>query len=127
MIGVPGDDPHALDLPPGNLRCRLNDLVRQFGSNIAQSADDGLARETEWTVIPSAGAGSGRGIGVVDMARAIRCGVPHRASGEMALHVLEMMAAIERSAAGSGFESVESVFDIPAELAPDWDPRVRAA
>jgi predicted dehydrogenase len=85
------------------------------------------ARETEWTVIPSAGAGSGRGIGVVDMARAIRCGVPHRASGEMALHVLEMMAAIERSAAGSGFESVESVFDIPAELAPDWDPRVRAA
>ncbi len=93
------------------------------------------ARETEWTVIPSAGTGAGtgtgtgvgRGIGVVDMARAIACGVPHRASGEMALHVLEMMTAIERSAAGSGFESVESVFDIPAELDPDWDPRVRAA
>jgi hypothetical protein len=27
---VRGDDPHALDLPPGNLRRRLNNLVRQF-------------------------------------------------------------------------------------------------
>jgi hypothetical protein len=47
VIGVRGDDPHALDLPPGNLRCRLNDFVRQLGSNIAQSADDGLAREPQ--------------------------------------------------------------------------------
>jgi len=88
------------------------------------------AGETEWTVIPSTGAGAGpgagRGIGVVDMARAIRRGEPHRASGEMALHVLEMMTAIERSAAGSGFEPVESVFDIPAPLDQDWDPHVRA-
>ena len=29
------------------------------------------------------------------MVRAIRAGVPHRASGELALHVLEMMTAIE--------------------------------
>jgi hypothetical protein len=93
-------------------------------------------------VIPSAGstAGStagtdaatdaatavGRGIGVADMARAIRRGEPHRASGEMALHVLEMMTAIERSASGTGFEAVESVFDVPAELDAEWDPHVRA-
>jgi predicted dehydrogenase len=85
------------------------------------------ARETEWTVIPSAGAAAGRGTGVVDMARAIRHGEPHRASGEMALHVLEMMTAIERSASGAGFEAIESVFDVPAELDEEWDPRVRAA
>jgi predicted dehydrogenase len=84
------------------------------------------ARETEWTVIPSAGAAAGRGAGVVDMARAIRRGEPHRASGEMALHVLEMMTAIERSASGTGFEAVESVFDVPAELDAEWDPHVRA-
>ncbi|MGA8465935.1 MAG: Gfo/Idh/MocA family oxidoreductase, partial [Trebonia sp.] len=83
-------------------------------------------RETEWTVIPSAGAAAGRGTGVVDMARAIRRGEPHRASGEMALHVLEMMTAIERSASGTGFEAVESVFDVPAELDAEWDPHVRA-
>jgi predicted dehydrogenase len=85
------------------------------------------AGEQEWTVIPSAGAAAGRGTGVVDMARAIRCGEPHRASGEMALHVLEMMTAIERSAAGSSTETVESDFDIPAQLGQDWDPRVLAA
>ena len=84
------------------------------------------ARETEWTVIPSAGAAAGRGTGVVDMARAIRRGEPHRASGEMALHVLEIMTAIERSASGTGFEAIESVFEMPAELDPEWDPHVRA-
>jgi hypothetical protein len=45
----------------------------------------------------------------------------------MALHVLEMMTAIERSASRAGFETVESVFDIPAELDADWDPNVSAA
>jgi predicted dehydrogenase len=84
------------------------------------------ACETEWTVIPSAGAAAGRGAGVVDMARAFRRGEPHRASGEMALHVLEMMTAIEQSASGTGFEALESVFDVPAELDAEWDPHVRA-
>ena len=45
VIGVRCDDPHTLDLPPGDLRRRLDDLVRQLGGNVAQSADDGLARE----------------------------------------------------------------------------------
>jgi len=44
---VGGDDPHALNLPPGNLRRRLDDLVRRLGRNVAQSADDGLARQTQ--------------------------------------------------------------------------------
>lgn len=37
-------------------------------------------------------------IGVVDMARAIQEGRPHRCSGELALHVLEVLTALERSA-----------------------------
>ena len=45
-VGVRGDDPHALYLPPGNLRHRLDDLVRQLGSNVAQG-DDGFTRETQ--------------------------------------------------------------------------------
>ena len=72
-------------------------------------------------------AAAGRGSGVVDMVRAIRRGQPHRASGEMAQHVLEMMTAIERSAATSSFEPVQSVFDPPDALAEDWDPYVAAA
>ena len=85
------------------------------------------ADEREWTVIGSTGAAAGRGSGVVDMARAIRRGEPHRASGEMALHVLEMMTAIERSASRAAFEPVDSVFDVPDVLDADWDPYVAAA
>ena len=84
------------------------------------------AGDTEWTVIGSQGAVAGRGSGVADMVRAIRRDEPHRASGEMALHVLEMMTAIERSASSASFEPVESVFDVPAALAVEWDPYVRA-
>jgi predicted dehydrogenase len=82
------------------------------------------ADEREWTVIGSTGAAAGRGSGVVDMVRAIRHGEPHRASGEMALHVLEMMTAIDRSGETAAFEPVESRFDVPAALAEDWDPYV---
>ena len=38
-----------------------------------------------------------RVVGVLDMAMAIREGRPHRASGELALHVLEVLDAFERS------------------------------
>ena len=84
------------------------------------------AGTTEWTVLGSRGAAAGRGTGVVDMVRAIGRGEPHRASGEMALHVLEMMTAIERSASRGGFEPVKSVFGVPSALDAEWDPHVRA-
>jgi predicted dehydrogenase len=85
------------------------------------------AADDEWTVVAAQGAAAGRGSGVVDMVRAITRGEPHRASGEMALHVLEMMTAIDRSAATAAFEPVESVFDLPDALAADWDPYVAGA
>ena len=82
------------------------------------------AGDADWTVIPAEGAAAGRGSGVVDMVRAVRAGTAHRASGELALHVLEMMTAIERSAASAAFESLETRFDPPAPLDPQWDPYV---
>ena len=83
--------------------------------------------DKDWTVIPSSGATAGRGMGVLDMVRGIRRGEPHRASAEIALHVLEMMIAIERSAAGASFEPVASSFDAPEPLDADWDPYVAGA
>ena len=41
--------------------------------------------------------GNYRIIGVADMAHAIRTDRPHRASGELAFHVLEVMEALQRS------------------------------
>jgi len=51
-----------------------------------------------WTAVPLAYDGDvGRGIGVADMAHAIETGRPHRASGELAYHVLEVLTSLERS------------------------------
>jgi predicted dehydrogenase len=48
--------------------------------------------EKEWTEVPHAFVkGYGRSVGVADMAYAIRSGRPHRASGEQAFNVLELM------------------------------------
>ncbi len=54
----------------------------------------------EWTEVPvSAGyADAGRGCGLADLAHAIDTDRPHRASGELAFHVLEIMDAVLRAA-----------------------------
>jgi len=53
----------------------------------------------EWRPAEVAGgyADAARGYGLADMARALETGRPHRASGELALHVLEVMDAVSRS------------------------------
>jgi len=64
----------------------------------------------------------GRSLGVADMAYAIRSGRPHRASGELAAHVLDTMHAFERSSdAGRAIElttTCERPAPLPAGLPP---------
>lgn len=51
-----------------------------------------------WSAVPLVFDGDvGRGIGVADMAHALESGRPHRASGELAYHVLEVLVSLERS------------------------------
>jgi predicted dehydrogenase len=76
----------------------------------------------EWAAVPASGATDGRGLGVLDLARGLRTGAPHRASGELALHVLEILEAIDRSALTGAFEPVLTSFSRPAALPEDWDP-----
>jgi predicted dehydrogenase len=80
----------------------------------------------DWRSLPSLGPIDGRGLGVLDMARGLRTGEPHRATGEIALHVLEIMAAIERSVQTGGFEPVRSTFARPEPLPSGWDPHAAA-
>ncbi|MCK6576486.1 MAG: Gfo/Idh/MocA family oxidoreductase [Anaerolineae bacterium] len=54
-----------------------------------------------------------RGVGVADMARAIRDGGPFRASGELAYHVLDIMLSLADSAASGSFVTLESRVDRP--------------
>lgn len=53
------------------------------------------AGESEWAEVPLTHryTTQSRGLGVADMAYALRSGRPHRASGEMAYHVLDIMHA----------------------------------
>lgn len=52
--------------------------------------------------------GDQRGLGVLDMAEAIRTGRLPRASGALAFHVLETLLALERSVAEGGTVAIES-------------------
>jgi predicted dehydrogenase len=79
-----------------------------------------------WEVVKPAGASAGRGLGVLDMARALRGDGPHQATGEIGLHILDVMVAIERSMASSSFEPVDSGFTTAPPLSEDWDPHARS-
>ena len=57
-----------------------------------------------------------RGVGVADMAAALRDGRPHRAAGEMAYHVLDVMHSFYDSSAEGRTVSVESTCVQPAAL-----------
>ncbi|GAA1449340.1 Gfo/Idh/MocA family protein [Leifsonia poae] len=73
--------------------------------------------------IPATGSTSSRGTGVVELARAIRAGVPERASGEQAYHVLDVMVStIEAGLSGHPVD-VESTVAVAPALPEDWDPK----
>ncbi len=76
----------------------------------------------ELAELPVSGTTKTRGIGVVEMARALRAGVPHRASGELAMHVFDAMAAIAESAEKGAFVDLETSCQAPDPLPADWDP-----
>ncbi|WP_434994808.1 Gfo/Idh/MocA family protein [Arthrobacter sp. Ld5] len=73
-------------------------------------------------VIPAVGATSTRGSGVLEMARALREGRPHRAQGETAYHVLDAMVSISESIATGEFVSLTSTATAAEPLPEDWDP-----
>lgn len=57
-----------------------------------------------------------RGIGLADMAYAIRDGRPHRASGQMARHVLDISLGIFEASAEGRHVALESTVERPAPL-----------
>ena len=57
-----------------------------------------------------------RGIGVADMAYALRSGRPHRASGELAYHVLDIMHAFHDASREGKHVELSSTCTRPAPL-----------
>ncbi|HEY0375173.1 MAG TPA: Gfo/Idh/MocA family oxidoreductase [Amnibacterium sp.] len=72
--------------------------------------------------LAAVGATAGRGIGVLDLARAIRTGGAERASGALAAHVLDVMLSIADAADTDRFIEVASRAPQPEPLPADWDP-----
>jgi len=58
----------------------------------------------------------GRGIGVADMAYALRSGRPHRVSGDLAYHVLDLMHSFHDASANGRHVEVASTVSRPAPL-----------
>ncbi len=79
----------------------------------------------EWIEVPQQGIVTGRGLGLLDMVRAIAEDRPHVASGELGYHVLDVMLSAEESAASGEFVAVaSSVADVPL-LPEGFDPFAR--
>ena len=109
--------PGSFELAPAFLECthRIEDVQRDVAANRVPSIEvygteatlslpdpnlfDGpvlLGRGDTWEELPVTHAtGRGRGIGVADLAAAIEEGREPRASGELALHVLDAMCALQ--------------------------------
>lgn len=68
----------------------------------------------EWVDIPLTHSTKiGRGAGVADMAYAIQSGRPHRASGDLAFHVLDIMLALEESSEQGRHIEIKSTLEQP--------------
>lgn len=65
---------------------------------------------------------SERGIGVADMAYGVRTGRAHRANGELACHVLDVMQAFLDASAANAHIQIESRCERPAPLPTDLEP-----
>lgn len=76
----------------------------------------------DWITRPSRGALAGRGLGVLEMARGIRCTTEHRATGTLTYHVVDAMVSIAESAARKEFITLASEAPPNLALSEDWDP-----
>ena len=88
-------------------------------NNFGGQIETATAAMANWRAVPTVhpyANGNFRIIGVADMAHAIRSGRPHRASGALAFHVLEVMEAFQRSSDSGTHITIESRPERPAMI-----------
>jgi predicted dehydrogenase len=90
------------------------------------SLADGDWGEQEWTELEQKGTVVGRGLGLLDMVRAISEDRPHVATGELGYHVLDVLLSAQESAASGEFVAIDSTLTAPVPPVPvDFDPFAR--
>lgn len=110
---IPGDTPD-LDLF-GSAGTLLMPDPNTFGGPVRLRAAQGA----EWQEIPVTrpDTDNSRGRGLADLADALRTGRAPRASGDLALHVLEVMLAVETASREGRHVEIASTVERPAVLA----------
>ena len=78
--------------------------------------------DPRWEIVPTTGVLSGRGTGVLDMARSIRSGSRPLASGDLGFHVLDALIAIDEAVESRRMVEVASRVDVVPLVPEDWDP-----
>lgn len=111
------DRPHVLELTGSRGTLALPD-PNQF-SGLTHRARRGAA---EWDGQEPTGAEGGRGLGTLEMARAIRADRPHLLTGELAAHALDIMISLDEATAVDGSVPVASTVTTPELLPADFDP-----
>ena len=86
-----------------------------------------IPAETDWVEIPADGSAEGRGMGALDMARALRSGGKPRAAADLAIHVLDIMESIAASAASGDTTPVSTTCTSSDLLPVGWNPLQRSA
>jgi len=95
-----------------------------FSDPVSVAVATDPAAEPEFVEVPvEAGyADAGRGVGLSDLARAIDTGRPHRASGALAFHVLDVMESVIRAGHEHSTIGVTSTVERPEPVPLGADP-----
>jgi len=112
-------DVYGNDLPPITIYGSEGTLFvpdpNGFGGEVMIARKGGKAEPVSLT---HGFAENARGLGVLDMAHAIATGRAHRASGDLAYHVLDIMLAIEDASVSEQYVHLSSGVCAPAALGP---------
>ncbi|THG28702.1 Gfo/Idh/MocA family protein [Naasia lichenicola] len=115
----------TLTIPDPNTFGGSISVIRPYGAVAEMVTGAGEMAVQQGIEIEQEGVLVGRGLGLLDMARAIRDGRPHVASGELGYHVLDTLLAIEESAASNRIVAVESTVPELGAIPADFDPLAR--
>jgi predicted dehydrogenase len=117
----------VIRLPDPN---RFDGSVLLYQKDMNKSAPDEwlkIPAETDWAEIPADGSAEGRGMGVLEMARALRSGEKPRAAAELAIHVLDVMESIIGSAAAGATMRLSTTCTSSDLLPTGWNPLQKSA
>ncbi|MEV8023972.1 Gfo/Idh/MocA family oxidoreductase [Microbacterium sp. NPDC080220] len=86
---------------------------------------DGMKTEQEWIEVEQQGTVVGRGLGVLDMVRAVAENRPHVATGELGFHVLDVLLSAQDSAETGQYLEIDSTVAPVPPVPVDFDPFAR--